>query len=49
MKHISYRGATDEDYQEVGNVMKRLGYHDREPVWIQFHKKYGFPLPTNKS
>jgi len=23
-------------------VMNRLGYHDREPVWVQFNRRHGF-------
>lgn len=42
MKHINYRGVSQEDLDEVQNVMKRLGYHDKEPVWVQFNRKYGF-------
>ena len=49
MKHINFWGSTPEDLEEVKSVMKRLGYHDKEPVWVQFHKKYGFRLPSYKS
>ena len=42
MRHIHFRGCGFEDLEEVKNVMNRLGYHDREPVWVQFNRRHGF-------
>ena len=42
MSHIHFWGSTVEDSEEVKNVMKRLGYNEDEPVWIQFNRRHGF-------
>ena len=48
-RHINFWGITPEQTLEVEKVMERLGYTKDEPVWVQFHRKHGFKLPSNKS